>query len=51
MGHSLGKISAIHRYPVKSFRGESLQEAAVSRFGLYGDRSRAFWTRKARSDT
>ncbi|KKX57089.1 MOSC domain-containing protein [Brevibacillus borstelensis] len=47
MGHSLGKISAIHRYPVKSFRGESLQEAAVSRFGLYGDRSRAFLDEKS----
>ncbi|MEJ8547925.1 MOSC domain-containing protein [Brevibacillus borstelensis] len=47
MEHSLGKISAIHRYPVKSFRGESLQEAAVSRFGLYGDRSRAFLDEKS----
>ncbi|WP_026074501.1 MOSC N-terminal beta barrel domain-containing protein [Brevibacillus massiliensis] len=47
MENQLGSISAIYRYPVKSFRGEKLQEAQVFRFGLYGDRSHAFIDEKS----
>ncbi len=42
MEQTVGQIRAIHRYPVKSFRGHSLPEAKVERYGLYGDRSYAF---------
>jgi uncharacterized protein YcbX len=34
-----GRVSAIWRYPVKSMRGEELQEADVSERGLLGDRA------------
>ncbi len=32
------KVTAIHRYPVKSLRGTSLQASHVERLGLVGDR-------------
>ncbi|WP_282939655.1 MOSC domain-containing protein [Paenibacillus sp. RC67] len=34
-------MKEIHRYPVKSLAGESLQQVQVERYGLYGDRSHA----------
>lgn len=34
----LGKVESIWRYPVKSMRGETLQEAFVGFAGVYGDR-------------
>jgi uncharacterized protein YcbX len=38
----IGTVSSIHRYPVKSMRGEDLEEARVTFAGLAGDRVYAF---------
>jgi uncharacterized protein YcbX len=38
----IGRIEAIFRYPVKSMRGEALQEASLGWHGLEGDRRLAF---------
>ena len=38
----VGKIESLWRYPVKSMRGEELQEAFVGFPGIYGDRQHAF---------
>ncbi|KKO53941.1 MOSC domain-containing protein [Paenibacillus sp. DMB20] len=38
----IGHIQEIVRHPVKSFRGESVQETRIMEYGLYGDRSHAF---------
>jgi len=38
----VGKIESLWRYPVKSMRGEELQEAFVGFPGVYGDRIHAF---------
>ncbi len=38
----IGKVESLWRYPVKSMRGEELNEAFVSYAGLYGDRLFAF---------
>jgi len=38
----VGKIESLWRYPVKSMRGEELQEAFVGFPGVYGDRLHAF---------
>ena len=38
----VGKVESLWRYPVKSMRGEELQEAFVGFPGLYGDRVYAF---------
>ena len=38
----LGQIEAIFRYPVKSMRGEALNEATLGWHGLEGDRRLAF---------
>lgn len=38
----VGKIESLWRYPVKSMRGEELQEAFVGFPGIYGDRLHAF---------
>ena len=38
----IGKVESLWRYPVKSMRGEALNEAFVSYAGLYGDRLFAF---------
>jgi uncharacterized protein len=38
----VGKIESLWRYPVKSMRGEELQEAFVGFPGVYGDRIYAF---------
>lgn len=35
----IGTLGAIYRYPVRSMRGESLDEAFVARLGLVGDRA------------
>jgi uncharacterized protein YcbX len=37
----LGTLRAIHRYPVKSLRGESLDASEIDANGLAGDRERA----------
>jgi uncharacterized protein len=38
----VGKIESLWRYPVKSMRGDQLQEAFVGFPGVYGDRVHAF---------
>jgi uncharacterized protein YcbX len=38
----VGKIESLWRYPVKSMRGEELQESFVGFPGVYGDRVHAF---------
>lgn len=38
----IGKVDSLWRYPVKSMRGEELDEAFVSYSGIYGDRVFAF---------
>jgi len=38
----VGKVESLWRYPVKSMRGEELQEAFVGFPGIYGDRRYAF---------
>jgi uncharacterized protein YcbX len=38
----VGKVESLWRYPVKSMRGEELQEAFVGFPGIYGDRLYAF---------
>jgi uncharacterized protein YcbX len=39
---TLGKVDSLWRYPVKSMRGEELNEAFVGFSGVYGDRLYAF---------
>ena len=34
----IGTVESLWRYPVKSMRGEELQEAFVGFSGVYGDR-------------
>src|SRR6266540_109231 len=38
----IGAVESLWRYPVKSMRGEELQEAFVGFPGVYGDRLYAF---------
>ena len=38
----IGTVESLWRYPVKSMRGEELQEAFVGFAGVYGDRLYAF---------
>src|SRR5258708_31315275 len=38
----IGKVDSLWRYPVKSMRGEELDEAFASYSGIYGDRVFAF---------
>jgi hypothetical protein len=38
---SLGSLASLHRYPVKSMMGETLNAAQVTPLGLFGDRSYA----------
>jgi uncharacterized protein YcbX len=35
---NIGKVDSLWRYPVKSMRGEELDEAFVGFSGMYGDR-------------
>src|SRR5262249_7787335 len=39
---TLGTVDSLWRYPVKSMRGEELQESFVGFSGIYGDRLFAF---------
>jgi hypothetical protein len=39
---AIGKVESLWRYPVKSMRGEELDEAFASYSGIYGDRVFAF---------
>ena len=38
----IGSIESLWRYPVKSMRGETLDEAFIGFSGVYGDRVYAF---------
>src|SRR5690625_1337680 len=38
----IGHIQEIVRHPVKSLRGESVQESKIMEYGLYGDRSHVY---------
>ncbi|QHS24437.1 MOSC domain-containing protein [Virgibacillus sp. MSP4-1] len=38
----IGHIKEIVRHPVKSFRGERVQQTKIMDYGLYGDRSHAY---------
>src|SRR5207244_7124120 len=38
----IGKVDSVWRYPVKSMRGEELEEAFAGFSGIYGDRLFAF---------
>ncbi len=38
----VGRVDGLWRYPVKSMRGEELEEAFVGFSGIYGDRVFAF---------
>ncbi|MFF2484647.1 MOSC domain-containing protein [Paenibacillus sp. NPDC058071] len=42
MPHSIGQLTGINRYIVKSMAGEPLEQCKVEHYGLYGDRSHAF---------
>lgn len=44
----IGRIESVWRYPVKSMRGERLEEGFVSYSGVYGDRVYAFHNAAAR---
>lgn len=39
---TIGTITTIRRFPVKSMAGEVLQSTRIESYGLYGDRSHAF---------
>jgi hypothetical protein len=39
---NIGKVDSLWRYPIKSMRGEELQQAFLSFSGVYGDRLFAF---------
>ena len=39
---NIGKVDSLWRYPIKSMRGEELDEAFVGFSGIYGDRIFAF---------
>jgi len=41
MTASLGTLASLHRYPVKSMMGETLNAAQITQRGLFGDRSYA----------
>ena len=41
MAAEIGKITSLWRYPVKSMRGEGLQAAELTEYGLLGDRAYA----------
>jgi uncharacterized protein YcbX len=41
MTANLGSLASLHRYPVKSMMGESLNAAQITEGGLFGDRSYA----------
>jgi len=43
MAKRIGEISAIYRYPVKSFGGERLEGCEVAEYGLRGDRVCSFY--------
>ncbi len=47
----VGKVESLWRYPVKSMRGEELQEAFVGFAGVYGDRLTPFEVRRHRKDS
>lgn len=45
MTDTLGRVAAIWRYPIKSFRGEQVAVADVTASGLAGDRAYALQDR------
>ncbi|MDQ2802967.1 MAG: MOSC domain-containing protein, partial [Pseudomonadota bacterium] len=46
----IGTVASLWRYPVKSMRGEELQEAFIGFSGVYGDRLYAFTSSNARKN-
>ena len=46
--NTIGTVESLWRYPVKSMRGEELEEAFVGFAGIYGDRIFAFETPSGR---
>ncbi|MDC3411936.1 MOSC domain-containing protein [Aquibacillus sp. 3ASR75-11] len=46
----IGHIKEIVRHPVKSFRGESVQQTKIMDYGLYGDRSHAYLDETKKGD-
>ena len=46
----VGQVESLWRYPVKSMRGEELQEAYFGFHGVYGDRLYAFRSSAARAE-
>jgi len=40
----IGSIDALWRYPVKSMRGQTIEQAFIGYAGIYGDRLYAFKT-------
>src|SRR5580704_247057 len=48
MTATLGKLASLHRYPVKSMKGEDLNAVYVTERGLFGDRSYALWDTETR---
>jgi len=49
MARAIGQIEAIHRYPVKSMRGERIEAATLGWHGLVGDRRLALRRLEERS--
>ncbi|PMC34434.1 MOSC domain-containing protein [Bacillus sp. UMB0899] len=46
----VGHIKEIIRHPVKSFRGESVQQSKIMDYGLYGDRSHVYLDETKKGD-
>src|SRR5581483_11669191 len=47
---TVGRIESLWRYPVKSMRGEELDEAYAGFSGIFGDRRYAFFNSAARKE-
>ena len=46
-----GTVLSLHRWPVKSFRGEVLDELVLDARGVPGDRAHAVWLRGGKRAT
>ena len=47
----IGKVDSLWRYPVKSMRGQELDESFIGYSGVYGDRLFAFRVRRVPKDS
>jgi len=47
----IGRVDSLWRYPVKSMRGEELDEAFAGYPGIYGDRVFAFKVQRVQPDS